>query len=71
MTWNPLAADLALHLRLRDPDFRKVFTGMYARSFGHPQRRAFLEDFARQHGHADLLPTTVTKSQEDSNARND
>jgi hypothetical protein len=65
MTWNPLAADLALHLRLGDSEFRKVFIGMYVRSFGHPKRQAFLEDFARQHGHADLLtPSTVT-SQED------
>ena len=64
---NLLQLDLALHLRLSDPYFRPWFTGLlegalHSTRADRAERLGYLEDFARQHGHADLLTSsTVTK----------
>jgi len=67
---NLLNLDLALHLRLSGPYFRPWFTGLlegarHSTRADRAERLDYLEDFARHHGHADLLSTTVT-SEEDT-----
>jgi hypothetical protein len=55
---NLLALDLALRLRIDRPDFRKFFTRLIREAYlkqVHPARIEFLETFAREHGHADLI----------------
>ena len=53
-----IALDLALLLRLDQPDFRSMFKRLMEQAYAkpvHPARIAYLEGFARQHGHADLI----------------
>jgi hypothetical protein len=55
---NEFALDLALHLRLPDRDFRAFFAQLLKQAYfkpASPARITYLEGFAREHGHADLI----------------
>ena len=55
---NLLALDLALLLRLPDRDFRRFFAALLWQAYAKPAspvRIEYLEEFARKHGHGDLI----------------
>ena len=59
---NLLSLDLALRLRLADRDFRRFFSRLMRQAYlkpVHPARIEYLEQFAREHGHADLIKRVV------------